>query len=138
MKNIKQKDIVRKWHLFDANQKVLGRLSTEASKILMGKHKNIYTPYLDTGDYVVIINAKNVTLSGKKESQKKYYRHSGFPGGLYVKKASDIRQQKPETLLRHAIVRMLPKTRLGKIMVKKLYIYPGEEHLHKEKFQKES
>lgn len=138
MKNIRQKDIERKWHLIDASQKVLGRLSTEVSTILMGKHKNIYTPYLDTGDYIVIINAKNVTLSGKKESQKKYYRHSGYPGGLYTKKASDIRKQKPEELIKHAVERMLPKSRLGKIMIKKLYIYAGDEHPHKNNFNKES
>lgn len=138
MKNIRQKNIERKWHLIDANQKILGRLSTEVSTILMGKHKNIYTPYLDTGDYVVVINAKNVALSGKKESQKKYYRHSGYPGGLYIRKASDVRQQKPEELIRHSVEHMLPKTKLGRIMVKKLYIYPGDEHPHKEKFKKES
>ena len=135
MKNIKPKDIKRNWHLLDAKGQVLGRLSAQISQKLMGKTKSIYTPYLDTGDYVVVINAKDVVLTGKKESQKKYYHHSGYPGGLYSKTAAKVREQKPETLLKHAIVGMLPKNKLGRTMVKKLYIYKDADHKHQDKFK---
>jgi len=135
MKNIKAHDIKREWHLIDAKDKILGRLSSEIAKILMGKIKSYYTPYLDTGDYVVVINAKDVLFSGKKENQKKYYHHSQYPGGLYVKTAAQVRKQKPEDLIRHAIVGMLPKTKLGKTMLKKLFIYPESEHPYRDKFK---
>ena len=135
MKNIKPKDIKRNWHLLDAKGQVLGRLSAQISQKLMGKTKSIYTPYLDTGDYVVVINAKDVVLTGKKESQKKYYHHSGYPGGLYSKTAAKVREQKPENLLKHAVVGMLPKNKLGRTMVKKLYIYKDADHKHQDKFK---
>ena len=135
MKNIKPKDIKRNWHLLDAKGQVLGRLSAQISQKLMGKTKSIYTPYLDTGDYVVVINAKDVVLTGKKESQKKYYHHSGYPGGLYSKTAAKVREQKPEALLKHAIVGMLPKNKLGRTMVKKLYIYKDADPKHQDKFK---
>ena len=135
MKNIKAHDIKREGHLIDAKDKILGRLSSEIAKILMGKIKSYYTPYLDTGDYVVVINAKDVLFSGKKENQKKYYHHSQYPGGLYVKTAAQVRKQKPEDLIRHAIVGMLPKTKLGKTMLKKLFIYPESEHPYRDKFK---
>jgi len=127
--------VKRVWHLIDAKNKVLGRLSTEVVNILMGKNKNYYTPYLDAGDYVVIINAKEITLTGDKNKQKKYYRHSGYPGGLYIKSASQIRSDSPEKLLRHSIRGMLPKTRLGKIMIKKLFVYPQSDHPHESMFK---
>lgn len=135
MKSLKQKDITRSWHLIDVKDKILGRVSADTAMILMGKNKSIYSPNLDTGDYVVIVNAKKIKLSGKKENQKIYYRHSGYPGGLYSKTASDIRSSSPTSLLRHAIVGMLPKTKMGKTMIKKLYIYEGTDHPHKEKLQ---
>ena len=135
MKNIKPKDIKRNWHLLDAKGQVLGRLSAQISQKLMGKTKSIYTPYLDTGDYVVVINAKDVVLTGKKESQKKYYHHSGYPGGLYSKTAAKVREQKPENLLKHAVVGMLPKNKLGRAMVRKLYIYKDANHKHQDKFK---
>ena len=134
MINIKNKDIERKWHLIDAQNKILGRLSSEVAMHLMGKNKVLYTPYLDTGDFVVVINAQQVSLSGKKENQKKYYRHSGYPGGLYVKTAAQIKNQKPEELIKNAVIGMLPKTKLGKIMLKKLYIFPETSHPYKDKF----
>ena len=135
MKSIKPKDVIRKWHLIDAKSKILGRLSTEAAMYLMGKNKSYYTPYLDTGDYVVVINAKEVRLTAKKETQKKYWRHSGYPGGISFKTASQIRSDSPQTLIRHAIYGMLPKTTLGKKMIKKLYVYPGESHPYNNKFK---
>ena len=122
MKNIKPKDIKRNWHLLDAKGQVLGRLSAQISQKLMGKTKSIYTPYLDTGDYVVVINAKDVVLTGKKESQKKYYHHSGYPGGLYSKTAAKVREQKPENLLKHAVVGMLPKNKLAQKRLNRLTI----------------
>ena len=135
MKSIKAQDIKRSWHLIDAKDQILGRISSQMAMQLMGKNKNYYVPYLDTGDYVVVINAKKVLLSGKKEDQKKYWRHSGYPGGLRVKKASQVRAHKPEDLIRHAVRGMLPKNTLGTKMLKKLYVYPEENHPHQEKFE---
>lgn len=136
MKNIKLSDIQRNWILINAQNQILGRLSSQIAQILMGKNKAYFTPHLDTGDHVVVINAAKVVLSGKKESQKKYYQHSGYPGGLKVRLAKDIRRDKPESMIRHAIVGMLPKTKLGKTMLKKLFIYPGVDHPHTDKFAK--
>jgi len=135
MKNIKSSDIKRNWQLIDAKGKVLGRLSSEIAKLLTGKNKSYYTPHLDTGDFVVVINAKDVVLSGHKELQKKYYRHSGYPGGLSVKTAYQIRQTSSQDLIRHATKGMLPKTKLGKIMLKKLSIYADSNHPYAEKFK---
>nr|AKQ04291.1 50S ribosomal protein L13, large subunit ribosomal protein L13 [uncultured Microgenomates bacterium Rifle_16ft_4_minimus_4732] len=135
MRNIKAKDINRKWHLIDAKNKVLGRLTSEIAKILMGKNKSYFTPNLDTGDFVVVVNAKDVMLSGKKENQKKYYRHSGYPGGMRISTAAQVRTKKPEDLVKHAVVGMLPKTKLGKLMVKKLFVFPEAEHSYKDKFK---
>lgn len=128
MKIIKPKDIKRDWHLIDAKNKILGRLSSQIAQLLMGKNKSYYLPYLDTGDYVVVINAKNIVLSGKKETQKKYYKHSGYPGGMYSKTAAQVKKTKPEDLLRHAIRGMLPKTKMGKTMLKKLYVFAQDKH----------
>ncbi len=135
MKNIKPKDITRSWHLYDAKGQSLGRLSSEIAQKLMGKNKPYYTTYLDTGDYVVVVNAKEVVLTGKKETQKMYYKHSGYPGGLYSKTAAKVREQKPENLIKHAVVGMLPRTKLGRAMVRKLYIYAGSEHPYQDKIR---
>ena len=135
MKNVKTADIKRTWHLFDAKNEVLGRLSTKIALILMGKNKSYYTSYLDTGDFVVVINAQNVNLSGKKEKQKNYYHHSQFPGGLKVKTAQGVRQTKPEELVRHSVRGMLPKTKLGKLMLKKLYVFKDEKHPYNDKLK---
>src|SRR3990172_5889407 len=123
MKNVKTTDIERSWYLIDAEKKILGRLSVKVAQILIGKNKSYYTPYLDTGDFVVVTNAQKVALSGKKEKQKKYYHHSQFPGGLKVKTAQQVREQKPEEVIRHSVRGMLPKTKLGKLMLKKLYVF---------------
>lgn len=135
MKKIKQTDIKSEWHLVDARNQILGRLATNVVTLLMGKNKPYFSPYLDAGDNVVVINAAAIVLSGKKESQKKYARHSGYPGGLKLKTAADLRAQKPGELIRHAVVGMLPKTKLGRQMLKKLYIYPAGEHPHKDKIK---
>jgi large subunit ribosomal protein L13 len=135
MKKVKLQDVQRNWHLFDAKTMTLGRLASNVAEILMGKNKSYYTPYMDAGDFVVVVNAREVKLSGKKETQKNYYRHSGFPGGLYIKTAAQMREKKPQEIVRHAVVGMLPKTKLGKIMLKKLFIYEDREHPYKDKFK---
>lgn len=125
---ISVKNVQRKWHLIDAKNQILGRLSTQIAKILMGKNKATYLPYLDSGDHVVVINAKKIKVSGNKEYQKKYTRHSGYPGGLRVEVLSKVREIKPEHILVHAIQGMLPKTKLGHQMIKKLHVFSGGEH----------
>ncbi|HSX19112.1 MAG TPA: 50S ribosomal protein L13 [Candidatus Saccharimonadales bacterium] len=134
MKTTKPKDIKKDWHLIDAKNQILGRISTKVAHLLMGKNKPYYTPLLDCGDYVVVINAKNVALSGKKETQKLYYRYSGYPGGLRSRTTQRVRETKPEEIIRHAVVGMLPKNKMGKLMVKKLYIYPDSQNPHLAKF----
>lgn len=123
-------EIVRAWHVIDANQVVLGRLASRAASLLMGKHKPIYVPSLDTGDHVVIVNAAKVKLTGSKENQKVYRRHTGYPGGLIETGARKMRQTRPERMLELAISGMLPKTKLGKQMYRKLSVYAGENHPH--------
>lgn len=132
---MKNDQINRNWHLIDAKRKVLGRLASEAAYLLMGKNKSSYVPYLDSGDYVVVINTKDVVLSGKKEFQKKYYHHSHFPGGLKIKTAAQIREENPQKLIRNAISGMMPKTKLGKMMLKKLFVYSDNNYPYKDKFK---
>ena len=136
MKSIKPKDISKNWHLIDAKGKILGRLATEVALLLRGKNKTYFTPHLDTGDYVVVVNAKEIVLSGKKEIQKTYYKHSGYPGGLKEKTASQIRAINPNLLIRHAVVGMLPKNRIGKAILKNLFIYESSQTPHSAKFSK--
>lgn len=126
--SVSAKDIKREWHLIDAKNQVLGRLATEVAKILMGKNKPNYVPYLDMGDNVVVINAVKVITTGKKEQQKSYVRHSGYPGGLKVEQLAKVRENKPEQIIIHAVKGMIPKTRLGRQMVKKLHVFAGSEH----------
>jgi large subunit ribosomal protein L13 len=123
-------EVERKWHVIDARDAVLGRLASRAAKILMGKHKPIYTPFLDTGDYVVVINADRVKLTGNKEEQKIYRRHSGYPGGLKEASARKVRATRPIRLVEEAVQGMLPKTKLGKHMYRKLKVYAGDRHPH--------
>ena len=130
MKNVKTTDINRTWHLFDAKKEVLGRLSTKIALILMGKNKSYYTPYLDTGDYVVVINARKVRLTGKKLEEKTYQRFSGYPGGLKIIPLKEMLERHPDRVVRLAVRRMLPKTKLGERMLEKLKIYDGTEHPH--------
>ena len=126
----KANEIERKWHVVDADGLVLGRLATEVASILRGKHKPIFTPHLDTGDHVVVINADKVVLTGAKNEDKKVYDHSGFPGGLTTRKYGDMLVEKPEEAVRRTIQGMLPKNRLGRQMLKKLKVYKGSKHPH--------
>lgn len=123
-------EIQRAWHVLDASDAVLGRVASKAAMILMGKHKPTYTPFLDTGDHVVIVNAEKVKLTGGKEQQKLYRRHTGYPGGLIETSATAMRQVRPARMLELAIAGMLPKTKLGKQMYRKLKVYAGDKHPH--------
>lgn len=124
------KDIKREWFLVNAEGKTLGRLASEIAKILRGKHKPIYTPHLDCGDYVIVINADKIRVTGRKLDQKIYYRHSGYPGGLKSISLRDQLQKHPERVLEAAVRGMLPKNRLGRKMFKKLKVYAGDSHPH--------
>ena len=124
------REMSRSWHLLDAEGMVLGRLATKAAMLLMGKHKPTYTPFLDTGDHVVVVNAGKVRLTGHKEDQKVYRRHSGYPGGLTEVGAKKVRATRPARLIEEAVRGMLPKTKLGKQMYRKLKVYAGEKHPH--------
>ena len=126
----KAADITRKWYVVDAEGLALGRVASQVANILRGKNKPIYTPNVDTGDYVIVINAEKVILTGKKLDQKIYYKHSGYVGGLKETKYRKLLAEKPEEALRHAVVGMLPKGPLGRQMAKKLKIYAGAEHEH--------
>lgn len=126
----KKEDISAAWYLFNADGKVLGRLASEIAKRLRGKHRPLYTPHVDTGDFIVVINAERIRLTGNKLTSKMYYRHSGYPGGLKTTSARELLEKEPESLLRHAVKGMLPKNSLGREMLKKLKIYRGSEHPH--------
>jgi large subunit ribosomal protein L13 len=126
----KASDIERQWHVLDASGKVLGKLATQAASLLMGKHKPIFSPNLDTGDFVVIINADKVQFSGNKAEQKLYYRHSGYPGGLKSINLEKMLQADPTRVIKHAVRGMLPPNRLRAGRMKKLKVYAGEAHPH--------
>jgi len=126
----KKEEIKREWYVVDAKGKVLGRLASEIAKILRGKHKPIYTPHVDTGDFVIVVNAKDVVLTGKKEQQKIYFFHSGYPGGHKLIPAKELRAKSPEKMIYLAVKGMLPKGPLGRKMLKKLKVYAGPEHPH--------
>jgi large subunit ribosomal protein L13 len=119
-----------RWHIIDADGQVLGRISTIAARLLQGKHKPAYTPFIDTGDHVVIVNAKRVKLTGRKEDQKIYRQHSGYEGGLREERARLVRARKPEKLVEDAVHGMLPKTKMGEAMYRKLKVYAGPDHPH--------
>jgi large subunit ribosomal protein L13 len=123
-------EIKREWQVVDASGQVLGRLASQVAKLLMGKHKSIYTPHLDTGDYVLVLNAAKVEVSGKKANQKIYYRHSGYPGGLKEITFRELFSKDPTQVVEAAVKGMLPKSRLGRAMFKKLRVYAGSEHPH--------
>ncbi|MBE7557107.1 MAG: 50S ribosomal protein L13 [Anaerolineae bacterium] len=126
----KEAEIQRDWYVIDAQGQTLGRLATRTAAVLRGKHKPLYTPHVDCGDYVIIVNAEKVHVTGQKMSQKKYYRHSGYPGGLKEVSLRDQLQKFPERVLESAVRGMLPKNRLGRRMFKKLKVYPGPDHPH--------
>lgn len=120
----------RKWYVVDAEGKVLGRMATEISKVLRGKHKPIFTPNVDAGDFVIVVNARAIKLTGKKLDDKIYYRHTEYPGGIRERSAAEMLKQKPEQLVRLAVKGMLPKNRLSRKLLTKLKIYSGAEHPH--------
>ena len=124
----KAKDIKREWQVVDAAGQTLGRLASQVANLLMGKHKPVYAPHIDTGDYVVVINAAKVKVTGRKAEQKIYYRHSGYPGGLKSPTFKEVFSNHPTRVIEHAVRGMLPKNRLGRAMFKKLKVYPGSEY----------
>jgi large subunit ribosomal protein L13 len=125
-----KEDMQKKWHVIDAEGQVLGRLAARAARLLTGKDKPVYTPFLDTGDHVIVINAEKIKLTGNKLKDKKYYHHTGYPGGLKEISAGALLEKHPDRLVRDAIFGMLPKTKLGRSMRKKLKVYKGPEHPH--------
>ena len=126
----KASEVERKWYVVDAAGQTLGRLASEVATILRGKHKPIYTPHVDTGDHVIIVNADKIELTGKKLTDKIYYRHTGYVGGIKQRTALEMRNERPEKMLELAIKGMLPKNRLGRQMYKKLHVYRGPEQPH--------
>ncbi|MBR9920085.1 MAG: 50S ribosomal protein L13 [Bacteroidetes bacterium] len=130
-KSAKKEEVERKWFIVDAEGEIVGRLSTKIASVLRGKHKPSYTPHVDTGDYVIVINADKVRFTGQKMEQKEYIRYTGYPGGQRRATPADlVSHNKPEAILENAVKGMLPKNRLGRAMVKKLFLYSGEEHPH--------
>lgn len=127
----KREKVERKWYVIDATDKHLGRMAVQIARILSGKHKPTYTPHVDTGDFVVVINAQKVGLTGKKLEQSKIYRYSGYPGGLKETTYGDVLKKRPERLIERVVWGMLPKTKLGRAMYRKLKVYPGAAHPHK-------
>lgn len=123
-------EVRRRWFMVDAEDQVLGRLAARVARVLIGKHKPVWTPFLDCGDHVVVINADRVRLTGRKEENKIYYRQSGRPGGLKSRTAAEVRKSHPERLVEHAVRGMLPKGRLGRAQISKLKVYAGGEHPH--------
>ncbi len=130
-------DIRNDWYLLDCEDQVLGRLATRAAVLLMGKHKPDYTPFLKTGDHVIVVNAQKIKVTGKKEEQKKYYRHSGYPGGIKETNVREVRAKHPERIVESAILGMLPKNKVGKQLARRLKVYAGAQHPHEAQQPKE-
>ncbi len=128
--SVKPSEIKRDWFVVDAEDKILGRLATEIATILRGKHKPQFTPHMDTGDFVIVINAEKIRVTGKKLEKKIYYRHSGYLGGLKEESLEKVLKEKPEQAVMRAVKGMLPSNKLGRVMLKKLKVYAGEEHPH--------
>jgi len=126
----KAKDVQRQWHVLDASGKILGKIATESATLLMGKHKPMYVPYMDTGDYVIVINAEKVKVTGNKLDDKIYYRYTGYPGGLRQETLRETLAKHPTRVIERAVKGMLPHTTLGKAMLKKLKVYAGDSHPH--------
>ena len=126
----KKEEVTRNWYEIDAEGKILGKIAAEIAVRLMGKHKPSYTPHVDGGDFVVVVNADKFAVTGKKMLDKKYYRHSGYPGGLKVRNLEEMLEKKPTEVIRKAVERMLPKNKLGNQMINRLKIYTGNEHNH--------
>ena len=126
----KPAEVEQEWYVIDAENQVVGRLASQVAALLRGKHKPYFTPHVDCGDYVIIVNADKVRFSGKKETDKLYYRYSGYPGGLRTRTAKEMRQRRPDYIMRHAVKGMLPKGPLGRSMLKKLKVYASPTHPH--------
>jgi len=130
-KFIKTEDANRKWYVVDAENQVLGRLAAKVAGVIRGKNKVIFTPNMDTGDFVIVVNADKVKMTGKREQQKTYFSHSGYPGGVTNTSFVEMKEKKPEYIITHAVKGMLPKNRLGRQLIRKLKVYTGSEHPHK-------
>ena len=126
----KKEEVTRNWYEIDAEGKILGKVATEIAVRLMGKHKPSYTPHVDGGDFVIVTNAEKIAVTGKKLLDKKYYRHSGYPGGLKVRNLQEMLQKQPTEVIRKAVERMLPKNKLGSQMIGRLKVFVGNEHVH--------
>lgn len=129
-KSLRKEDVTRDWWVIDAAQQTVGRLSTQVAILLRGKHKASFTPHVDNGDFVVILNADKIMLEGKRPNQKTYFRHTGYPGGVKVESFKELIANKPERVIEHAVKGMLPKNKLGRQIIKKLKVYAGSEHPH--------
>lgn len=136
-KSAKPADVVREWYVLDAENQTVGRMASEVAAILRGKHKPSFTPHVDCGDFVIITNADKVRFSGNKETEKLYYRYSGYPGGMKTRTAKEMRARRPEHIVEHAVKGMLPKGPLGRAMIKKLKVYAGPDHPHEAQQPKE-
>jgi large subunit ribosomal protein L13 len=136
-KSIRKEDVGRDWWVVDASGKTLGRLSSQVAALLRGKHKPWFTPHVDTGDFVIVINADKIELQGKRVQQKEYFSHTGYPGGQKVRSFKEMLDKKPEFLIEHAVKGMLPKNRLGRQIFKKLKVYRNDEHPHKAQMPRE-
>lgn len=128
--SVRQQDVAHDWYVVDATGQTLGRLASEIARRLRGKHKAEYTPHVDTGDYIIVVNAEKVFVSGSKETKKIYYRHSGYPGGIKSTSLKRLREAKPEELLEKAVKGMLPRNPLGRAVFRKLKVYAGDTHPH--------
>lgn len=129
-KSFRKEDVVRDWWVVDATDMTVGRLSTQVARLLRGKHKAIFTPHVDTGDFVIVINVDKVKLEGKRLEKKEYFSHSGYPGGVKIEKFRDLIKTNPEKIIENSVSGMLPKNRLGRQIIKKLKVYAGNEHPH--------
>ena len=127
---VKAEDADRKWYVVDAKDQVLGRLASQIARVIRGKNKAVFTPNMDAGDFVVVVNADKVKMTGKRELQKEYFNHSGYPGGVRIRSYAEVMSKNPEEVVEKAVRGMLPKTRLGKKLIKKLKVYSGENHPH--------
>lgn len=129
-KFIKTEDANQKWYIVDASEKILGRLASEVAKIIRGKNKPTFTPNMDTGDFVIVVNAEKINVTGKRAVHKTYFSHSGYPGGVRIQKYSELKDKNPEFVIRNAVKGMLPKNRIGRKLINKLKVYSGSEHPH--------
>jgi large subunit ribosomal protein L13 len=129
-KFIKTEDVDKKWYVVDAKDQVLGRLAAQVARVIRGKNKAIFTPNMDTGDFVIVLNADKIKMTGKRELQKTYFSHSGYPGGTKIRTFTEMIEKNPDFVIRHAVKGMLPKNRLGRKLIKKLKVYTGNEHPH--------